>query len=225
MDPLYIEETDDWLASPTPLETCRQQLRLYENEFDELNRQLREERERIFKLVEMHSEAVQQRDWYMATLREKAAEIANLRREISSLRPPFSTARPSRHILKEDVPAQLERLLCLRCPCWRLNAGGVVMRGAAGGVRHLAVDHLVCGNPALRQLAERDLLHADQELIVRVGLVPAAELVRLLADASVALAPPRIGLSIKNTVADRPGHGDLTGRALAAPPGPRPCRW
>jgi uncharacterized coiled-coil DUF342 family protein len=86
VDPSDIENTDDWLGCPTPLETCRQQLRLYENEFEELNRQLREERERIFKLVEMHSEAVQQRDWYMATLREKAAETANLRREISSLR-------------------------------------------------------------------------------------------------------------------------------------------
>ncbi|WP_085646704.1 MULTISPECIES: hypothetical protein [unclassified Pseudomonas] len=86
MDPLYIEETDDWLGCPTPLETCRHQLALYENEFEELNRQLREERERIFKLVEMHAEAVKQRDGYMATLREKAAETALLRREMSSLR-------------------------------------------------------------------------------------------------------------------------------------------
>jgi len=86
MDPSDIESTDDWLGCPTPLETCRQQLALYENEFEELTRQLREERERIFKLVEMHAEAIQQRDGYMATLREKAAETALLRREMSSLR-------------------------------------------------------------------------------------------------------------------------------------------
>ncbi|MGP6423930.1 hypothetical protein [Pseudomonas pharyngis] len=85
MDPLDIEDTDDWLGCPTPLETCRQQLRLYENEFEELNRQLREERERIFKLVEMHSEVVRQRDEHMATLREKAAETANIRRQIYHL--------------------------------------------------------------------------------------------------------------------------------------------
>ena len=86
MDPSDIESTDNWLGCPTPIETCRQQLRLYENEFEELNRQLREERERIFKLVEMHAEAVNQRDGYMATLREKAAENANLRREMIRLR-------------------------------------------------------------------------------------------------------------------------------------------
>jgi len=44
VDPLFIEDTDEWLGCPTPLETCRQQLRLYENEFEELNRQLCEER-------------------------------------------------------------------------------------------------------------------------------------------------------------------------------------
>jgi putative phosphoesterase len=42
VDPSDIENTDDRLGCPTPLETCRQ-LRLYENEFEELNRQLREE--------------------------------------------------------------------------------------------------------------------------------------------------------------------------------------
>ncbi|MDP9709276.1 UNVERIFIED_ORG: uncharacterized coiled-coil DUF342 family protein [Pseudomonas fluorescens] len=86
MDPSDIENTDDWLGGPTPLETCRQQLRMYENEFEELNRQLREERERIFKLVEMHAEAVRQRDESMATLREKAAETAKIRRQMYDLR-------------------------------------------------------------------------------------------------------------------------------------------
>jgi len=90
------------------------------------------------------------------------------------------------------------------------------MRGAAGRVRHLAVDHLVSSDQALSQLAERDFLHADQELIVRVGLVPATELVRLLAYASVALAPPCLLFSIKPTVADRPGHGDLASCSFAA---------
>jgi chromosome segregation ATPase len=59
---------------------------MYENEFEELNRQLREERERIFKLVEMHAEAVRQRDESMATLREKAAETAKIRRQMYDLR-------------------------------------------------------------------------------------------------------------------------------------------
>jgi chromosome segregation ATPase len=57
MDRYGIEDTDDWLGSPTPLETCRHQLALYENEFEELNLQLQQSRERIFKLVEMHAAA------------------------------------------------------------------------------------------------------------------------------------------------------------------------
>ena len=57
MNPSDIENTDDWLGCPTPLETCRHQLALYENEFEELNLQLQQSRERIFKLVEMHAAA------------------------------------------------------------------------------------------------------------------------------------------------------------------------
>ncbi|KAE9642331.1 hypothetical protein EJA70_18975 [Pseudomonas sp. PB103] len=86
MDPLYIEDTDDWLGCPTPLETCRHQLSMCENEIQELTTQLRQERERIFKLVEMHSEAVLQRDEAMSTLREKAAETAKIRRQMCDLR-------------------------------------------------------------------------------------------------------------------------------------------
>lgn len=81
-----IENTDNWLGCPTPLETCRHQLALYENEFEELTLQLRQERERIFKLVEMHAEAVRERDEAMATLREKAAETAKIRRKMYDLR-------------------------------------------------------------------------------------------------------------------------------------------
>lgn len=86
MDPHEIEDTSDWLGSPTPLETCRHQLRMYENEFDELNLQLREAREKIFKLVEMHAEAIQQRDEAMANLRSRSGEAVNLRKELYDLR-------------------------------------------------------------------------------------------------------------------------------------------
>jgi len=86
MDPHEIEDTSDWLGSPTPLETCRHQLRMYENEFDELNLQLREAREKIFKLVEMHAEAIQQRDETMANLRTRSGEAANLRKKLYDLK-------------------------------------------------------------------------------------------------------------------------------------------
>jgi chromosome segregation ATPase len=85
VDPYEIEDTSDWLGTPTPLETCRHQIRMYENEFEELNLQLRQAREKIFKLVEMHALAIQQRDEAMASLREKAGEMVKLRRRLYDL--------------------------------------------------------------------------------------------------------------------------------------------
>ncbi len=62
METICIEDTDDWLGCPTPLETCQHQLRMYESEFEELNLQLRKQREQIFNLVEMHASAATERD-------------------------------------------------------------------------------------------------------------------------------------------------------------------
>lgn len=66
MDPYEIEDTSDWLGSPTELETCRYFLRLYENEVQKLRLQLRKAREDIFGLIEMHAEAIAQRDEAMS---------------------------------------------------------------------------------------------------------------------------------------------------------------
>lgn len=85
MDPIEIEDTDDWLGCPTPLETCRHQLRIYENEVEELTIQLRQAREKIFKLVEMHAEAIGQRDEAMANLRARSGESAALRKQLYDL--------------------------------------------------------------------------------------------------------------------------------------------
>ncbi|UFQ02275.1 hypothetical protein [Pseudomonas fitomaticsae] len=85
MDPSEIENTDDWLGCPTPLETCQQQLRLYENEFEELNRQLREERERIFKLVEMNTEASQDRDALRKQLLAARSDVVRLQSQTTEL--------------------------------------------------------------------------------------------------------------------------------------------
>lgn len=51
MDPLDIEDTDDWLGNPTPLETCRHQLRMYENEFEALTLKLERALENVQGLV------------------------------------------------------------------------------------------------------------------------------------------------------------------------------
>lgn len=50
MDQL-IEDTDDWLGTPTPLETCRHQLRMYENEFEALTLKLEHALENVQGLV------------------------------------------------------------------------------------------------------------------------------------------------------------------------------
>ena len=85
VDPFDIENTDDWLGCPTPLETCRQQLRLYENEFEELNRQLRAERERIFKLVEMNTEIGNDRDTFRKQLLAAQADVNRLQSQTTEL--------------------------------------------------------------------------------------------------------------------------------------------
>ncbi|MBV7569657.1 hypothetical protein [Pseudomonas sp. PDM27] len=75
-----IEDTSDWLGCPTPLETCRHQLRIYENEVEELTLQLRQAREKIFNLVEMHSKAANERDALRSQLTTAKAETADANR-------------------------------------------------------------------------------------------------------------------------------------------------
>jgi len=85
MDPYEIEDTDDWLGSPTPLETCRHSLRIYENEVQELTLQLRQAREKIFKLVEMHAEAAKERDTLRAQLATAKLESAEATRRATDI--------------------------------------------------------------------------------------------------------------------------------------------
>ena len=100
MDPLYIEDTDDWLGTPTPLETCRHQLALYENEFEELNLQLRQARERIFKLVEMHTEISKECDTLRSQLIAAKAEAAEANSRASDIetRSNWELMAKNRHI-------------------------------------------------------------------------------------------------------------------------------
>jgi len=106
VDPSDIENTDDWLGCPTPLETCRQQLRLYENEFEELNHQLREERERIFKLVEMNTETNKDRDLLRKQLLAAQADVHRLQAQTtvltSDLRVLNDVKRQNVHLFQEN---------------------------------------------------------------------------------------------------------------------------
>ncbi|MNP43207.1 hypothetical protein D3C76_1370110 [compost metagenome] len=87
MDPYEIEDTSDWLGCPTPLDTCRHQLRMLENEIQELTLQIRQARQNIFKLVEMHTEATNERDTLrsqLATAKAEAADANRLATEIET---------------------------------------------------------------------------------------------------------------------------------------------
>ena len=85
MDPYEIEDTSDWLGCPTPLDTCRHQLRMLENEVQELTLQIRQARQNIFKLVEMHTEAANERDKIRCQLATTKAEVSRLYVENSEL--------------------------------------------------------------------------------------------------------------------------------------------
>lgn len=80
-----IEDTSGWLGCPTPLETCRHQLRMYENEFAELNLQLREARGKIFTLVEMHAEVANERDSLRMQLAAAQTETAEANRRTNDI--------------------------------------------------------------------------------------------------------------------------------------------
>ncbi|WP_338806910.1 hypothetical protein V8U11_06830 [Pseudomonas chlororaphis] len=82
---MHIDDTDDWLGIPTPLEMATQHGELLENEIQELTTQLREAREKIFKLVKLQAETEKERDEARARLRERAGEAARLRREVANL--------------------------------------------------------------------------------------------------------------------------------------------
>ncbi|MFJ2527132.1 hypothetical protein [Pseudomonas helmanticensis] len=110
MDPSVIESTDDWLGCPTPLETCRHQLALCENEVEELNLQLRQAREQIFKLVEMHTEVSKECGTLRSQLAAARAETseANGRASEIETRSNWELMAKGRHI--SELATQIRTL-------------------------------------------------------------------------------------------------------------------
>jgi hypothetical protein len=99
VDPLEIEDTSDWLGCPTELETCRQFLRMAENEIQELNVQLRKAREDIFGLVQMHADVSKERD----QLRLQAARLHGENSELSGqVRSLLIVSDQREHLFREN---------------------------------------------------------------------------------------------------------------------------
>ena len=74
MDPYEIEDTSDWLGSPTRLETIKHYASMLEEDIQDLRRQLHVARENISSLVEIN-------DQLSAELQQKRAWMANLEAE------------------------------------------------------------------------------------------------------------------------------------------------
>jgi chromosome segregation ATPase len=74
VDPYEIEDTSDWLGSPTRLETIKHYAHMLEGDIEELRRQLQAAKDNISTLVEMN-------DQLSAELQKKRAWMANLEAE------------------------------------------------------------------------------------------------------------------------------------------------
>ncbi|WP_395603714.1 hypothetical protein AB4P91_22375 [Pseudomonas sp. B21128] len=75
MDPLFIEDTDDWLGTPTSLETCRHQLRMSENEFEMLTIKLERALENVEGLVRDNGALTQERNSLRAKLQYAEGDL------------------------------------------------------------------------------------------------------------------------------------------------------
>ena len=85
MDPHEIEDTSDWLGSPTRLETVKHYASMLEEDIQDLNRQLQTAKDNISTLVEMNdqlkAELQKNRTWMTnleAETTEQLAEIQSL---------------------------------------------------------------------------------------------------------------------------------------------------
>jgi chromosome segregation ATPase len=83
--PLDIEDTDDWLGNPTPLETCRHQLRMYENEFEALTIKLERALENIQGLVRDNDELTQERNSLRAKLQYAEGDLMSEKRSFADV--------------------------------------------------------------------------------------------------------------------------------------------
>ena len=106
MDPHEIEDTSDWLGCPTELETCRQFLRMYENEVQELTLQMRKARENIFGLVQMHADVSWERDQLRAELNHLKEEHSELSSKVCSLQ---LIADQRDHLFRENQRLLMEK--------------------------------------------------------------------------------------------------------------------
>ena len=85
VNPDEIEDTSDWLGSPSELETCKQYMLMLENEVQELTLQLCKAREDIFGLVQMNGRLSEAKSKVKSELNNANTQIARLQSETYDL--------------------------------------------------------------------------------------------------------------------------------------------
>ncbi|WDG77383.1 hypothetical protein PUP68_21320 [Pseudomonas chlororaphis] len=107
---MHIDDTDDWLGIPTPLEIATQHGALLENEIQELTIQLRQARANIFKLVEMHTQASAERDRLKADLERTQTELSAANRLVveTELKYDWQLMAMNKHLA--EITAEVKRL-------------------------------------------------------------------------------------------------------------------
>ena len=101
VDPYEIEDTSDWLGSPSRLETVKHYASMLEEDIQDLKRQLQGAKENISSLVEMNdqltAELQRKRKWMANLEAETTAQLA----EIQSL----SLVRDQNDKLRRELEA------------------------------------------------------------------------------------------------------------------------
>ena len=103
VDPLFIEDTDDWLGTPTSLETCRHQLRMYENEFEMLTIKLERALENVEGLVRDNGALTQERNSLRAKLQYAEGDLPSERRRFADV------SHQRDHLFQENQRLLMER--------------------------------------------------------------------------------------------------------------------
>jgi regulator of replication initiation timing len=83
VDPYEIEDTSEWLGSPTRLETVKHYASMLEEDVQDLKRQLQAARDNISTLVEMNdqlsAELLKKRTWMANLEAETTKQLSELR--------------------------------------------------------------------------------------------------------------------------------------------------
>ena len=124
MDPYEIEDTSDWLGTPTELETCRQFLLMLENEVQELTSQLRKARQDVFGLVQMHAEVSKERDQLRADFNRARTDALEAQREAVGIQTKSSSELMSKDRVISELYAKVVALTGVE-PFTQIPRGGL----------------------------------------------------------------------------------------------------